>query len=119
MSNYRAVYDGEGLLAEFSNEEMTYLRDNYSPPERSDLPRPMLIRDIEPYQNMIDGKMISSRSQHREFLRRNNCIEVGNEKMETKIPKPDPLERRKFLHKQLADVGDKECNAVLKQLRKN
>ena len=38
-----------------------------------------LIRDIEPYQNMKDRGWITSRSEHREFLRRNNFVEVGNE----------------------------------------
>ena len=38
-----------------------------------------VIRDIEPYQNMKDRGWITSRSQHREFLRRNNFIEIGNE----------------------------------------
>ena len=38
-----------------------------------------LIRDIEPYQNMKDRGWITSRSQHREFLRSNNFVEVGNE----------------------------------------
>lgn len=38
-----------------------------------------IMRDIEPYQNMKDRGWITSRSQHREFLRRNNFIEVGNE----------------------------------------
>ena len=38
-----------------------------------------IMRDIEPYQNMKDRGWITSRSQHREFLRKNNFIEVGNE----------------------------------------
>ena len=38
-----------------------------------------ILRDIEPYQNMKDRSWITSRSQHREFLRRNNFVEVGNE----------------------------------------
>ena len=38
-----------------------------------------IMRDIEPYQNMKDKGWITSRSQHREFLRKNNFIEVGNE----------------------------------------
>tara|TARA_R110000823_G_scaffold1423_1_gene5526 strand:+ start:305 stop:517 length:213 start_codon:yes stop_codon:yes gene_type:complete len=38
-----------------------------------------VMRDIEPYQNMKDRGWITSRSQHREFLRRNNFVEVGNE----------------------------------------
>lgn len=42
-----------------------------------------VIGDIEPYRAVtgdMEGKWITSRSQHREFLRRNNLIEVGNEK---------------------------------------
>ena len=35
--------------------------------------------DIQPYQSMVDGTMITSRSQHRNHLRRHNCIEVGDE----------------------------------------
>lgn len=38
-----------------------------------------IMRDIEPYQNMKDRGWVTSRSQHREFLRRNNFVEVGNE----------------------------------------
>ena len=46
---------------------------------------PMVIADIQPYQSMgIDvatGKapVISSRSEHRNYLRRNGYVEVGNE----------------------------------------
>ena len=42
-----------------------------------------VIGDIEPYQAVtgdMAGRWITSRSQHREFLKRNNLIEVGNEK---------------------------------------
>lgn len=35
--------------------------------------------DIQPYQSMITGEMITSRSQHRDHLRQHRCIEVGNE----------------------------------------
>jgi hypothetical protein len=38
-----------------------------------------IMKDIEPYQNMKDFGWITSRSQHREFLRRNNFVEIGNE----------------------------------------
>ena len=40
---------------------------------------PFLMGDIEPYQNMKDFGWIQSRSQHKEFLRKHNLIEVGNE----------------------------------------
>lgn len=35
--------------------------------------------DIQPYQSMVDGTMITSRSKHREHLKQHGCIEVGNE----------------------------------------
>lgn len=42
-----------------------------------------VIGDIEPYKAVtgdMEGRWITSRSQHRAFLQRNNLIEVGNEK---------------------------------------
>jgi len=39
-----------------------------------------VVPDIQPYQSMIDGSMITSRSRHREHLKAHNCIEVGNDK---------------------------------------
>ena len=49
---------------------------------------PIVMPDIQPYQSMADGSMITSRSQHREHLRAHNCIEIGNE---TKHLQPKPL----------------------------
>ena len=40
----------------------------------------MVMPDIAEYRNIIDGEVISSRSQHREFLRKHDLVEVGNEK---------------------------------------
>jgi hypothetical protein len=42
-----------------------------------------VIPDIQPYKAVagdMAGKYITSRSQHREFLKRNDFTEVGNEK---------------------------------------
>jgi len=44
---------------------------------------PFVFGDIQPYQAItgdMQGKWITSRSQHKAFLRRNNLVEVGNEK---------------------------------------
>lgn len=46
---------------------------------------PMVVSDMQPYKSMIDGRMITSRSQHRDHLKAHGCIEVGNE---TKYLKP-------------------------------
>jgi hypothetical protein len=80
-------------------------------------PKVHVMGDIQPYKSMIDGRMITSRSSHREHLRDNNCIEVGNEKMETKLKPPDGRARRELLHRQLANVSDREANRLLASLR--
>lgn len=43
---------------------------------------PYVIEDIKPYQAVGPecGKWITSRSQHREYLRKHKLIEVGNER---------------------------------------
>jgi len=38
-----------------------------------------IMPDIQPYQSQIDGSMITSRSKHREHLKKHGCMEVGNE----------------------------------------
>jgi hypothetical protein len=39
----------------------------------------MVIPDIEGHISMADGTWVSSRSKHRENLKRNNCVEIGND----------------------------------------
>lgn len=40
---------------------------------------PYVAADMQPYQSMIDGSWITSRSRHNEHLKAHGCIEVGNE----------------------------------------
>ena len=40
---------------------------------------PTVISDIQGHISMADGTYIDSRSKHRENLKRNNCIEIGND----------------------------------------
>ncbi len=49
-----------------------------------------VMSDIEPYQNMLDGREITSRSRHREFIRDNNLVELGNDS--SLFAKPKPIE---------------------------
>lgn len=44
--------------------------------------------DIQPYQSMIDGSIINSRSRHREHLKAHGCVEVGNDSSLYREPKP-------------------------------
>lgn len=64
---------------------------NFVPPRL----HPLIMRDIEPYRaagaDIETGArpMITSRSQHRDYLRRNNYVEVGNEYVPP-APKAEP-----------------------------
>ena len=54
--------------------------------------------DIKPYKSMITGEIITSRSKHREHLRRHGCIEVGNEIVSAKgIPDTNPQGRKELI----------------------
>lgn len=39
------------------------------------IPTPMIISDIPEYASPIDGRMITTRSERRDDLKRNNCVE--------------------------------------------
>ena len=76
-----------------------------------------IVSDIQPYKSMIDGSRIGSRSTHRTHLRDHNCIEVGNEKMETKLPPPKDT-RKEVMRAQLANMTHKDAQKILSQLRR-
>lgn len=69
---------------------------------------PFVMNDIQPYKNMVDGQMITSRSTHREFLKANRLVEVGNEiKAHTtrQAPKVDRAQIRNDIHKSMLKLG--------------
>lgn len=114
MPRYRAVYDNRGLKYEVEGDNVIYWRGDDT--ETSDAP--MVMRDIGEYQSMIDGTVITSRSVHREHLKRHGCIEVGNEKMEApKVTVQGQERRREFITRRMADMSDKQANQILSQLR--
>lgn len=115
---YRAIFDGQGLKAEIENDEVVYWRPETTPDNRSDLPTPQIMRDIAPYRNMINGGIITSRSEHRELLARHNCFEVGNETFKPPSPPVKKNTRRELLSRQLGDMSDRQANKLLKQLKK-
>jgi len=47
--------------------------------------------DIQPYKNVVDGKVIGGRKQHRDFLRSRGLVEVGNESVTQKYVEPPPV----------------------------
>ena len=50
----------------------------------------IFIKDIEPYKNVVDGKLIKNRREHRDFLKAYNLIELGNDKFPQRKPEPLP-----------------------------
>lgn len=65
---------------------------------------PYVVADIQPYQSMVTGEWIQSRSQHRAHLKQHGKIEVGNEKL-PEIKRPEPTGIKEDLNKALAQHG--------------
>ena len=82
---------------------------------------PMIFGDIQPYQSMIDGTMITSRSQHREHLKAHGCVELGNEPLKyldkpyTGIPDANPSGRKELIRAQIDSMSHKEFKAAWKK----
>lgn len=74
-----------------------------SPVERQ-ISAPYVIADIQPYQSMVTGEYINSRSQHRAHLKQHGKVEIGNEK--PPVPKrPEPTGIKDDLLKSMAQLG--------------
>jgi hypothetical protein len=67
-------------------------------PSTGEIAMPMVMRDIPEYASPIDGRMITSRSERREDLKRNNCIEVDPSDTLTK-GRTDVFRNKKFAKK--------------------
>lgn len=72
----------------------------------------MVMPDIQPYQSMVDGSVIQSRSQHRAHLREHGCIELGNETAALLQPRArpdvDPQQRKELIVAQIQAFGGHE-----------
>jgi hypothetical protein len=116
MSREKLIYDLHGLKAHYVDDALIWLRPEQNTGNKmSELPSPMVMRDIEPYKNMIDGRIITSRSEHKALLKQHNCVEVGND---TSHMKPKPVKynfesRKKVLASQLADMSDKQVKSLI------
>lgn len=62
---------------------------------------PMVAADIQPYQSMCDGSMITSRSQHRAHLKQHGVVELGNEKI---APPPSSIKPPPGLKQKLIEI---------------
>ncbi len=50
-----------------------------------------IMKDIDPYKNVIDGKVIGGRKQHKDFLKARGLVEIGNEKVTQKPYEPQGI----------------------------
>lgn len=62
--------------------------DHYRKRKGEDRVGLQIMKDIDPYKNVIDGSVIGGRKQHRDFLKARGLVEVGNEKVEKKSYEP-------------------------------
>lgn len=80
---------------------------------------PMVIPDIEPYQSMIDGSMITSRSRHKEHLKRHDCFEVGNDsslwKEKGPLPDVNPEKRKELIKHQVNQMSDSQFREMVRR----
>jgi hypothetical protein len=65
---------------------------------------PMVMPDIEGHISMADGQWVGSRSSHRENLKRNNCIEIGNDVPTTQKKHELSRSEREHLKRTIAEV---------------
>jgi len=71
---------------------------------------PMAMPDIEGHISMADGTWVSSRSKHRENLKRNNCIELGNDvPTQQKVPEFSRKENE-ARKQQIAEIAYQKLN---------
>ena len=71
---------------------------------------PMVMPDIEGHISMADGTWVSSRSKHRENLKRNNCIELGNDYLTHQKKHEFSRRDQEYRKRQIAEIA----NAKLK-----
>ena len=76
-----------------------------------------IIPDIKPYQSMITGEMITSRSKHREHLKVHNCIEIGDQLPKEVKPIPDvaPQQRKEIIARQFSSMTDSEVRQMIRR----
>lgn len=80
---------------------------------------PDVMPDIKPYKSMIDGRLITSRSQHREHLKAHGMVEVGNDsslKAQYKgMPDTTPHKRKELIRAQVDAMTNDQFRAAGKK----
>ena len=71
---------------------------------------PMVMPDIEGHISMADGTWVSSRSKHRENLKRNNCVELGNDVPMQQKPIEFSRKEQEARKRQIAEIAYSKLN---------
>ena len=71
---------------------------------------PMVMPDIEGHISMADGTWVSSRSKHRENLKRNNCVELGNDVPTQQKAVEFSLKQQEERKRQIAEIAYAKLN---------
>jgi hypothetical protein len=71
---------------------------------------PMVIPDISGHISMADGSWVSSRSKHRENLKRNNCVEIGNDVPTTQKKHEFSTKDNETRKRQIAEIAYSKLN---------
>lgn len=79
-------------------------RARQTPSKRSDLACPHFILDRVEYRSQETGEMITSRSAHREHLKRHRLIEVGNEPVKSESEYTKRKRHREEIRRDLVEA---------------
>ena len=71
---------------------------------------PMVMPDIQGHISMADGTWVSSRSKHRENLKRNNCVEIGDAVPTTQKPIEFSRKEQEARKRQIAEIAYSKLN---------
>lgn len=66
-----------------------------------------VVPDCQPFQSMIDGSIINSRSAYRSHLKQHGCIEVGNDRSVLN-PVRKPLSSPRGLKEMIIQVANEK-----------
>lgn len=106
---HRYVYAPDGrLVAEYKGSECIFYDSAYYDSQDSGI---HVIPDIKEYRSMIDGSLITSRSQHRGHLKQHGCIEVGNDSSLTNV-RPQPLKPPPGLKEQIIRAAEQKLRRL-------
>jgi len=71
---------------------------------------PMVMPDIQGHISMADGTWVSSRSAHRENLKRNNCVEIGDAVPTQQKPIEISRKDQEARKRQIAEIAYSKLN---------